>query len=205
MIRFSKLYLYDDTYVLNETYGLNTSTDEIRQRGNILIKKAEDSLNPSCINKLFGNKKGISKAIFAYAKAGNEYKSINELNLCINAYEKALEQCMKFDKFKSVKTIGVLIVYISICNNSKIFINNKYIEQFENYALKTLEKEKKYIKIGYIFKLLAKNFGTSDLALIYYEKSNKFYRKTKVKYAIEENNMAIQKIGEELGKNHIWH
>lgn len=199
MIRFSNIYNYNE---LNTT---DISNEEIRDRGNDLIHQADELLKMNCIKKIFCNEHYIREAIYLYVKASDEFKSINNINLCMTVYDKALEQCIILDKFQSLETIGVLMVYFSTCNKLKVSINNKYIEYFYNFSLNFLETLHKNIKIANIYKLIAKNYGDTELAIKYYEKSNQYYRKTNGNYTIEENNKAILKINRTLGKNVIWH
>jgi len=179
--------------------------DEIKNRGIYLMEIANKKLNTNCMYKLLFNKLIAKKTLLLYISASDEFKNINETELYFQAYENALEQCLKLDKFQSIKTINILMIYYVICNKNSIKIKDKYIEYFENYSLKILEKNKKFIKIANIYKLLGTN-NKNELGIYFYEKSNLYYRKTRgTLFEIEENNRAIQNINNEIGKNIIWH
>lgn len=187
---------------MNEEIVLNL---ESHTNGQKLINQAEELTKKHFIKKLLLNKFYISKSIQLFLEAGEEFKKINDINLYINTYERTLEQCYILDKFESLYTISVLTKYFSICNEFGYLINNKYINFFEKYAIVSLKKLNKNIKIGNLYKLLAKNVGDTEIAIENYIKSNHFYNKTNLKCVIEENNKEVAKINEILGKNVIWH
>jgi hypothetical protein len=181
------------------------SVEDMRSNGLKLQHQAEELINTNFVKKALWKNYYILESIPMFLDAASQFKKINEVKMCIDVYEKILDQCLELDKFKSLDTISILFVYFNTCNEFGQSINIKYIYYFEKYVLHTLEKLNKNVKIGILYRLLAQNSGNTEKAIEYYRKSNQYYSKTPLNCTIDENNKAVIQINEILGKNVIWH
>lgn len=201
----SKKYMLE----LPKTANYNKISDEIMlqeehlRKGHDYLRKAQHKLNNNFFQKVFLGNYNLKKSIGLFLKAGEEFLFAKNMNMCCSAYVDALEQCYNYNKFSKLDTITIMGIYFYLCNrhNLRIYAYRKIIDYFENYAVKTLEKLNKNVKIGDMYSLLAKNFGNTELAIHYYKKSNEYLSKTKIKYLIDENNNEIKKIKTVLMKN----
>lgn len=116
--------------------------------GHIYFDLAQTYANKNFIKKLFFKDYYLEKAIRYYTMAAKEFEFINDTNMSILSISNAIDQCYNLDKFTSLETVNVILLYILICNHLKISVYTKKrnIEYFEINAVPFLEKKRNISK-----------------------------------------------------------